>query len=461
PPFVRVERALQLGLTWSVTTRVERLTPPGSAVVLEVPLLPGESVTTQEIRVSGGKALLNMGPNAVHAQWSSVLSPRPALALRAPPGVAWTEVWTLDASSLWHVEARGIPAVAQWDGDGPRTPQWRPWPGEEVTLSVVRPTAAQGQTLTVDGSRLLVVPGFRASEVTLTANLRSSRGGRHPVVLPEGALLQSARVNGTQQPIRQEGRGVSVALAPGSTSLELVFRLPQGLAALYRTPQVDLGVPSVNAAVEIQTAGRWVLAVGGPGTGPAVLFWSFLLVLMVVALALGRVRWTPLRAHDWALLAVGLSQVPVIAAAWVAVWLLALGYRAERGGAVEVRWRFNLVQLTLLGLTLVALGILMGSIYGGLLGEPEMQVQGNGSTASHLRWYQDRVGAELPRAWVASVSMWVYRGVMLLWALWLAFALLRWLRWGWAAFSTGGLWRQRPLRARVVPPAAPPAVPPA
>jgi len=37
---------------------------------------------------------------------------------------------------------------------------------------------------------------------------------------------------------------------------------------------------------------------------------------------------------------------------------------------------------------------------------------------------------------------------MLGWSLWLAFALLRWLRFGWEAFSTNGCWRkiERPPR---------------
>jgi len=40
----------------------------------------------------------------------------------------------------------------------------------------------------------------------------------------------------------------------------------------------------------------------------------------------------------------------------------------------------------------------------------------------------------------------VYRVAMLAWALWLALALLRWLRWGWTCFSEGGLWH--PLSRR-------------
>jgi len=44
-------------------------------------------------------------------------------------------------------------------------------------------------------------------------------------------------------------------------------------------------------------------------------------------------------------------------------------------------------------------------------------------------------------AWVISVPLLVYRLAMLAWALWLAIALLRWLRWGWECVTTGGGWR--------------------
>ena len=93
-------------------------------------------------------------------------------------------------------------------------------------------------------------------------------------------------------------------------------------------------------------------------------------------------------------------------------------------------------------LTFAALGNLFWSIENGLLGLPEMQIAGNGSAASMLRWYLDRAGATLPRPWVLSVPLMVYRLAMLAWALWLAQALLRWLRWGWDCFSGGGLWRR-------------------
>jgi len=89
---------------------------------------------------------------------------------------------------------------------------------------------------------------------------------------------------------------------------------------------------------------------------------------------------------------------------------------------------------------------LFWSISQGLLGLPEMQIAGNGSTSYDLKWYQDRSADGLPRPWVLSVPLLVYRLAMLAWALWLAQALLRWLKWAWECFTAGGAWR--PLRRK-------------
>jgi len=88
--------------------------------------------------------------------------------------------------------------------------------------------------------------------------------------------------------------------------------------------------------------------------------------------------------------------------------------------------------------------VLFFSIQQGLLGTPEMQIAGNGSSAHVLRWYQDRIAATPPGGWLLSVPLLVYRLAMLVWALWIAQALVGWLRWGWSCFSHGEIWR--PIR---------------
>jgi hypothetical protein len=60
-----------------------------------------------------------------------------------------------------------------------------------------------------------------------------------------------------------------------------------------------------------------------------------------------------------------------------------------------------------------------------------------------LSWFIDRTPGVTPNAGAISLSLWFYRAAMLAWALWLSFALLRWLPWSWRAFSRGGHWRER------------------
>jgi hypothetical protein len=442
PPFVTVVRTLALGLRWEVTTEVLRVAPPEGAIVLEVLLLAGESVTTAGVRVQDGRALVTLAPGESSASWSSVLAIAPKLALTAPHDAAWTEVWRLDPSPLWHATAEGLPAIDA-PAAGTRLREWRPWPGERLALAIERPEGAGGETLTIDRSQLTWSPGLRATDASLVLSFRSSQGGQHFVTLPEGAELTALSLDGAEQPLRQEGLRVPIPLAPGAHEARLAWREPSGIRTWFPGSAVDLGAPSVNAHVELDVPeGRWVLFVGGPRLGPSVLFWPILLVVAALAAALGQVRWTPLRARHWLALGVGLTQAPLPASALVVVWLLALGWRGRLDEAARTRSRplFDLLQIALVLLTLAALGALFFAIQLGLLGSPVMQIAGNGSEYGALRWYQDRAGAVLPQPWLLSLSLWFYRAAMLAWSLWVAQALVGWLRWGWRQWTHGGYW---------------------
>lgn len=440
PPYVRLQRTLRLGLEWRVENRVTRVSPTGNAVVMELPLLPGESVTSAEVRVRDGRVQVNMAPGQVRFTWRSVLARAPSIILKAPEESGWSEVWRLDASPIWHVRTEGIP-VAQHTQSDRWLPQWRPWPGEVVNIAVTRPTGVPGRTLTIQSSHLKVRPGERTRESVAEFTVQSSRGGQHAVSLPDGARLQSVSIDGRPQPVRPRGRVLTLPVTPGTQTVRLVWREDQGLGSRFVTPVLDLSEESVNATVEVEMPRqRWVLFTGGPRLGPAVLFWGLLLVILAVALALGRTGRTPLSIRHWLLLGVGLSQVPVWASLLVLGWLFGVDQRGRMDPEVG-KWRFNLVQVGVFLLTLVALGVLFNAVHQGLLGTPDMQIGGNGSSGYLLRWYADRSAAELPGAWVISIPILVYRLLMLAWALWLAFALIGWLRWGWDCFSSGGIWR--------------------
>ena len=92
-----------------------------------------------------------------------------------------------------------------------------------------------------------------------------------------------------------------------------------------------------------------------------------------------------------------------------------------------------------------------------------MQVTGNGSTQSRLHWTLDRADGLLPQPLIFVWSAYAYRLIMFLWALWLAWNLSHWAKWGFAGFRQGGLWKplgwfKKQEKKRVLPPPLP--VPP-
>jgi len=443
PPFVRVERTLQVGLTWQVVTRVSRAGPSSAPVLVSVPLLDGESVTQGEVPVEGGAALVNLGPQTNEFVFGSALKERPALVLEAPPVGNQIQVWRLNLGPQWHAVLGGIPVVSQLDESAQWLPEWRPWPGEKVTLAFEKPTGTKGQTLTLDSSAQIVAPGIRATDNTLTLRLRSSQGGQHVLKLPDGAALQRVDIDGQTQPIRLEGREIKLPIHPGTQTVTTVWREARGMGMRFKTSAIDVGTPGVNGSIEIGLPeGRWLLFVGGPRLGPAVLIWGVVIALVLIAYGLARVPLTPLAAGHWFLLALGLTQAPLQAGVIIVGWFFLSGLRKRFSADFVKSGLFQLGQITLAVWAIAALISVFIAVERGLLGPPDMQVTGNGSTNLALHWYQDRTMAALPTAWVISIPLLVYRVLMLAWALWLAFSLLTWLRWSWECFSDGGYWRK-------------------
>ena len=143
------------------------------------------------------------------------------------------------------------------------------------------------------------------------------------------------------------------------------------------------------------------------------------------------------------LLLIGLTQVSVFAAAVVVGWLFLLYQRGRQSPAARHWLIFNLTQLVILAVTVAALITLVVVVNRGLLGSPEMFITGNGSFDNRLVWFTPQGSSDLDRPWVVTVSIWWYRLLMLLWGLWLANAVTRWLMVGWRQFTVGGAWRWR------------------
>ncbi|HKY91764.1 MAG TPA: hypothetical protein VJM11_12025, partial [Nevskiaceae bacterium] len=407
PPLFVLTRTVRMGLVWSVESTLERLGNSAGAHVATVDLLPGETVTGEAVRVVDGRVQASFAPSQLSIGWTGRLATTPKLALTASPSTEVFEIWRFDISPLWHAQFSGLAPVAHQEADF-RLSTFRPWPGEKVAVAVAKPEGVKGQVLTLDRASLHVQPGKRATDHVLTMTLRASQGGQHAIPLPHGLTLQRLTVDGAQQPARREGGRVVVPLHPGTQTVSLAMRGEEGLGTRLVTPPLVVGLPGVNADVVVGMPGdRWILFAGGPRLGPAVLFWGALVVLLAIAIGLAKTGITPLKGAAWSLLVIGLSQIPLWAAAIVAGWLFALALRGRMPQTWSAR-RANAVQVVLALWTLAALSALFGAVAQGLLGTPDMQIVGNGSSAHELRWYQDRYDGHLPSTWVLSVSIWVY-----------------------------------------------------
>lgn len=442
-PFVIVERTLKLGFKWGVTTEVHRVAPiRGTAINLEIPLLEGESVTSDGVKTVANRVQVVIPANRDGFSWESSLLQTDQINLTLVDNLAWTEKWMLDVSPIWHISVSGINPVKS-DID---LPTWLPRRGESITIGIERPSAIEGAVQTVESVHLDHIPGNKEARNTLTLIIRSSQGAEYPIRLPQGADVRKVMIDGIEQINRNESP-IRLPIHPGKQNVTIEWNQSGGIGFNHRTPSVDLPTPPGNINLTLHLPrDRWPVLVGGPAMGPALLYWGVLITIVIVALLLGMTKETPLRSWQWLLLGVGMSTVNVPGSIVVVLWFFAIARRGKI--SVEMnRLRFNLMQAGLILVTIAAFYSLISTIPASLLSSPQMQISGNGSSDYLLRWYQDRSGASFPTGWVISLPIWIYRLAMLLWSLWIVFSLLSWVRWGWDCFSSGRIWMNKQVIA--------------
>ena len=441
PAFATVERQLVLGLDWRLRTVVRRVAPSTGAISLSIPLLADEIVVTDERTVADGNLLFVLAPTQNEFAWASSLPRREALTLQAPRGQPWHEVWRFTIGSAWRATFNGVPESEQGDQDV-RVAAFHPRPGETLNVTLTRPEAVPGNTLAFDEVHLQTAVGAHQRNTQLTLTYRSSSGGSHRIGLPDAARLGVVVIDGNLEPLELLDSTLNLPILPGDHVVEVAWDEAVAPGLLMTTPAVQLDAPASNITTTVDMPARWLLFATGPSMGPAILYWSELVALIVASLILGRTAPTPLRTHHWLLLGLGFSTFSWFAFGTVAAWLLAHGARQRlRPGWSPIV--YNLSQLGFGVLTLAAFAAILTGIPNGLLGNPDMSVRGFQSSGQSLSWFADQTRHSTPSATVWSLPMWSYQVLILAWALWLTFALIRWLPWVWQCFAESGLWKKR------------------
>ena len=440
PVFLRVDRAISLGLDWVIFNVASRVSPETGALNVDVPLLEGEAVLDEDTTVGADGVAVSMGPTDRRFVWSSSLARASSMTLQAPTDRPWHEVWMFYIDNEWKVEFEGMPESLPDEQAMSRVAVFHPRPGESLTVSISRPGAVQGNTLAFDGVKVSTTVGGHQRRSVMAIDYRSTRGTSHVIRLPAAAQVESVRGGSGLEPIVAVDGEVTVPILPGEHAVSITWNEASSPGLRIRTPDIELGAPSSNLVSELtMPSNRWLLFAHGPDLGPAVLYWSELVALILASLILGRLKWTPLRTHHWLLLGLGFSTSSWLAMGVVGVWLLAHGSRRYWGAKVpEAIYRLSQIGFGML--TLAAFAAIVAGIGVGLLGNPDMHILGYGSAGSELRWFADRTQSAIPEASVYSVPLWVYKALILAWALWLSFVLIRWLPWVWQRFAEEGLW---------------------
>lgn len=448
-PFVRVDRHIVLDQDWMVHTTVCRLAPKTGAVAVNIPLLKGESVVSENSTIIEKNdqrlVAVTLAANQYSSSWVSTLNPVECIELTGMDNPNFVESWSVEASPFWHIRTSGLTPVKNDQKQVPFIYRWLPWPGEQATIEIDRPIPVPGPTTTVQSIALKSKPGARSTQLEATLQIHTSMGSDFSIEAPPGAKLERVEIDNIKIPKQEDNGTLTLPLHPGQQTATILWSIPQGVAFKTSTPSLSLSTEPSNIQMSLTfPRSRWPLLVSGPDLGPAMQYWGVLLVMLFVAVCLGQIVRhfnlnIPLKTRHWIFLMLGMSTVNLLGILPVIIWffVMAARVRMEQGSK---RLRFNLMQVGLVGISIIAAICLFATIPQSLLSTPNMQVAGNGSNNYFYQWYQDNSEASLPQGHVYSLPIECYRLAMLVWSLWLAFALLRWARWGWECFSHKRLW---------------------
>jgi hypothetical protein len=152
----------------------------------------------------------------------------------------------------------------------------------------------------------------------------------------------------------------------------------------------------------------------------------------------------------WVGLLVPLSALSPWSALVLVIFIFALNAKDKNHHMIRpLDW--NGIQLGLMILGFLSSGILLAGVYQGLLGTPDMMVRGAGSNASHLVWYLDKAPSREFSTHLSAGALlapiWLWRAMMLGWALWVAATVAKRLPAMWAILCLGGFWRKNKAKA--------------
>ncbi|TQV85452.1 hypothetical protein [Aliikangiella coralliicola] len=459
-----VTRSFSFGSQWKLTTRVNRVAPKQGTLTTNIPLLKYEQPLQMTDNIKNGEMQVVL-PNKRHSvSWiSSVVTSEKAnktqlaesksgvseFELVASNNRSMSESWEILVYPNWNIQLNGLPAVRPYNSanDDFWVYQYFPRAGEKLSFSIHKPSASKGASLAITKVTQNYSVSKRKTTTDLNIDYRSTRAEQFLLHIGKAELKQLTH-DGKQINLGEVDGVVSVGLKPGKHQLQLKLEAPQEVDFKLNLAGAVVNREFTNLSTRVNLpSSRWLIAADGPGYGPAVIYWGELIFFILLAIGLSRLSFSPLSYWQWLILGLGMSTFSWPAMAWVSIWLLAGSWRRENK-AVSDKQPLLSGWLILLS-TITAVLVLIAAVPYGLLQTPDMGVVGNGSYKNSLLWFLDQGDIGFGEVTVYTLPIWVYKGLMLLWATWLSFSLIKWLGWSWQDLSETRLVNTKDKKSKV------------
>lgn len=429
-PFVRVKRVLKMNAQWEVQTTVERVAPTVGSFEVRVPLLPNEQPQTS-LQVDNSVVVATFGHTESEVSWSSTL-PIVSEIVWTPISSQWGEEWwNVEADERWAIAVKGLPSSA--------SNSWHFYPvgSEQMHLSVQQPKGRMGAVARIKKLSMEWNVTQRGRQATLHFTSEANNGGEVILYIPQAWRLSD---NATGMTLQSDNK-LSFTVQPGEQEWGVSFVTDDGAALRSISPKFIFSIPVHNAIIKPQFGderrpNRWIVGLGGDGVRPVSMDIVYIALAAFIGALVGLLPYSPLRPYQWSLLAVGLIHGHLLGLLIVT----GLVFLAPHLWARNTTWK---VITGVVGGGVVVW--LFFAILGSLGTPPEMKLK---SIGFGLMWYNDftAAGQPLSEAIVYSVPLWFYRGLMLVWSLWVVAFVLRTIKHIWET-------------TRTEPPTTPPAIP--
>lgn len=435
-PYVSVQRQIVLTYEPTLITSVSRVAPNSGEITVRIPLLPNELVATSGMSVEDEHMVVNLKANQRTIMWESKLEEVTNITLSAPSIAERTERWSIIGSDFWNYSFEGVVPLDVGESHSTFIPR----SNEVLRVDIQQTQPVPGNSITIDSVNTYHRVDARATASSLRLTILASQPSEIEFTLPEDASVESFQFGGEFQSL-PANNVVLLPVQPGSHQYSIDWNTEHGVSMLYKPPKVSFNQNAVNAHTVIQLPdSRWTVWLAGSSFGTTVAFWSVLIGVLIVSIAISKIPGFALSTRDAVILAIGATLVQLSMLVFVGIWFLAVWLKSRAKEEITRPWLYRTGQVILGGITLLLLYVLLNTIVAALTNDPNMYISGLLSSNHVFAWFSDEIAGVVPTPWVLSFPKWVYFVLILAWSMWLVFALLRWIRDWWQTLKTPVLW---------------------